>query len=85
MNPFPAREIRCKCGAVVEVAPTDQGTLINLCFTILNVLELQRQEFTFEEGSWWCRYCIRRRRLIRVVPNPKRNVTEPPPPTGEKM
>jgi hypothetical protein len=86
MSPFPDRRLRCcRCTAFVDVAPTDQGVLINMCFAFLNCLEIARHEFTFEDGLWWCRYCIRRKRLIRVVPVDEPNVTSSEPATGTKL
>lgn len=79
--------VRCadKCGARVTVSRTDDVPVwLVAFFTILNVGELTRAGFTKDEGVWRCRYCTRRRRLIRALPPLRSDVTDAPPPTDEK-
>lgn len=80
---FPNARVRCKCGAAEDVAPTTVGTLFNVVFAFLNVLDLVSKGWAHERGRWWCRGCITRRRLVKLVPDD--NVTDLPPPTGNHL
>lgn len=83
---FPYARVRCStetCGAGVDVAPTTCGPLVNVLFAFLNVLELQRLGFWLDGGKWFCRHCLTRRRMVKLVRDD--NVTEAPPPTGNHL
>jgi hypothetical protein len=75
-----SREINCAagCGAKATIARTDDvAPLLGICFAVFNHLELTRHGFILDGGVWWCRYCITRKRLVRLVPPDDRrdNVT----------
>lgn len=89
---------RCKgCGAQRQIAGDVAGRpFLSFVFACLDFAELTSSGWTRDAGAWWCRYCTRRRNLMRgvqggkkaaidVAPAPASNVTDPPPPSGDKM
>lgn len=85
--------VLCKCGKRRDVAGEVRGRpLISFLFVLLDCIELTGAGWSYADGRWWCRYCARRRNLLHAVPQPKTspireacNVTDPSPPSGEKM
>lgn len=79
------KEACAGCGARRDVARTDDVTTwLAVAFTIFNGLDLLTAGWSYDGDRWWCLYCTRRRRLIRLVPASASNVTDPSPPTEEK-
>lgn len=78
--------VRCAgCAARADVARTDDvRPWLGAVFGLLNFLDLRKAGWTYEGAVWWCLYCTRRRRLIRLVPAEGSDVTAPSPPTGAK-
>lgn len=89
---------RCKgCRVQRQIAGELRGRpILSFLFNVLDFVELSRNGWTYDGGAWWCRYCTRRRNLMRSVPRGKKpivdveapassNVTDPSPPSGEKM
>lgn len=89
---------RCQgCKAQRQIAGDVPGRpVLSFVFTLLDCAELIGAGWTRDAGAWWCRYCTRRRNLMRGVRGGKKavvdvataetsNVTDPPPPSGDKM
>lgn len=79
--------VRCAdaCGARVTLAAThDVNRLLAVCFELLNASDLMKRGWSYVDGRLLCRFCARRRRLIRALPPLRSDVTDAPPPTDEK-
>lgn len=78
-------EVCAGCGVRYKLARTDDvRAWLSAVFTFLNTIELTKAGWTYEGRRWWCKFCTRRRRLIRALPPLKSNVTDAPSPTEEK-
>lgn len=79
-------EVCAGCGVRHLVARTEdvQRFWLRAAFTFLNYLELTKEGWSSDGGKWWCKFCTRRRRLIRALPPLRCNVTDAPSPTDEK-
>lgn len=87
----------CKgCRAQRQIAGDVPGRpFLSFFFVLIDCAELFGAGWTRDAGAWWCRHCTRRRNLMRPILGGKRpldvaparasNVTDPAPPSGEKM
>lgn len=77
----------CKCSRRRTIAGELAGRpFLSFIFACLDFAELSGAGWSFHAGAWCCVYCTRRRNLMRGIEGGlSSNVTEPPPPTEEKM